>query len=321
LGPAAITLLLIAAVAGFAALAWRKISIVVALRPEVRWDRPLARLRTVAINGFMQSRMVRREWKPGLMHAVIFTGFVTLLVRKIELLAIGYREHFAYGGSFGDIFAFSKDLVELAVLAAVAYALWRRYVQKPVRLERNREALAILSLIAAIMITDLAFDAFRFARLAPVDPAIAREASFAFAGSALAAVWSGVPDAVLRAGMRLLARHQHGEDALAHRPVLVQFDAAVEPQKPGLENLLVLRLEVRVDDADALVVAEVVECAALRAFPPGEMRVVVDDHAALRRDVRPERPDGGDEARIAVVPGVADERLDRVGQRHCGARR
>ena len=200
MGSTAITLLLITAVAAFAALAWRKISIVVALGPEVRWDRPLARLRTVAVNGFMQSRMVRREWKPGLMHAVIFTGFVTLLVRKIELLAIGYHEHFGYRGSFGDAFAFFKDLVELAVLAAVSYALWRRYVQKPVRLERNREALAILSLIAAIMITDLAFDAFRFALLAPVDPAIAREASFAFAGSALAAISSGLSDAALRAG-------------------------------------------------------------------------------------------------------------------------
>src|SRR5436305_1005860 len=185
MGPAAITLLLLAAVAGFVALAWRKISIVLALKPEVRWDHPLARLRSVAVNGFMQSRMVRREWKPGLMHAVIFTGFMTLLVRKIELLAIGYREHFAYPGFVGEAFACLKDVVELAVLAAVGYALWRRFVQKPVRLERNREAWVILWLIAAIMITDLSFDAFRFALLAPIDPAIAGEASYAFAGGAL----------------------------------------------------------------------------------------------------------------------------------------
>ena len=60
----------------------------------------------------------------------------------------------------------SKDVIEIAVLVAVGYAFWRRLVQKPVRLERNREALIVLSLIAAIMITDFLFDGFRFALLA-----------------------------------------------------------------------------------------------------------------------------------------------------------
>ena len=147
----------------------------------MRWDRPFARLRTLAVNGFLQSRMVRREWRPGIMHAVIFVGFVTLLARKVELLVIGYHEDFSYGGIAGGIFATFKDAIELAVLGAVGYALWRRFVLKPRRLERNREAIVILSLIAAIMVTDFAFDAFRFA-LRGAEPAIAHERSFAFAG-------------------------------------------------------------------------------------------------------------------------------------------
>jgi hypothetical protein len=71
-GPTAITLLLLIAVAGFVALAWRKVAIVVHLAPEVRWDHPWTRLATVLVNGLFQRRMVAREWKPGLMHAVIF---------------------------------------------------------------------------------------------------------------------------------------------------------------------------------------------------------------------------------------------------------
>jgi len=86
--PLAITLLLGAAFAAFCALAWRKLAIVVHLAPEPRWDHPRARLATVLLNGFMQRRMVAREKKPGIMHAVIFLGFVTLLVRKIQLLPI-----------------------------------------------------------------------------------------------------------------------------------------------------------------------------------------------------------------------------------------
>ena len=200
MGPIALTLMLLSALAGFAALAWRKLAIILKLAPEVRWDQPLARLRAVLVNGFLQSRMVRREWKPGLMHAVIFLGFMTLLVRKVQLLIIGYDENFVYSGLAGQLFAGFKDLIEIAVLAAVGYALWRRLAQKPARLERNREGLLILSLIAAIMITDLLFDGFRFALLSDSDIGIAHEQSYAFAGSALAQALSTLSHEQLVAG-------------------------------------------------------------------------------------------------------------------------
>ena len=45
MGPAAISVLLLLAFAGFAALAWRKLRIVAALQPEPRWGAPLERLR------------------------------------------------------------------------------------------------------------------------------------------------------------------------------------------------------------------------------------------------------------------------------------
>src|SRR5438045_1116795 len=96
MGPAAITLLLAAAFAGFAVLAWRKLAIALALRPLPRFERPLERLRSVVVNGLLQSRMVRREWRPGLMHAVIFLGFMALLLRKLHLVAIGYVEHASF---------------------------------------------------------------------------------------------------------------------------------------------------------------------------------------------------------------------------------
>jgi Fe-S oxidoreductase len=200
MGPGALTLMLLSALVGFGALAWRKLAIVVALAPDARWDHPAARLRAVLVNGFLQSRMVAREWKPGLMHAVIFLGFMTLLVRKVQLLIIGYDENFVYAGLAGKVFAGFKDVIEIAVLAAVSYAFWRRLVQKPARLERNREGLLILSLIAAIMVTDLLFDGFRFALMADTDTGIAHERSFAFAGSALAQALSMLPHQQLVAG-------------------------------------------------------------------------------------------------------------------------
>jgi Fe-S oxidoreductase len=200
MGPVPLTLLMLAAFAGFGWLAWRKLSIVVRLAPDNRFDHPLARLRAVLVNGFLQRRMVLRDWKPGIMHAAIFLGFMTLLVRKIQLIVIGYYEPFAYPGVAGDFFAAAKDVVEIAVLLALAYAYWRRFGKRPARLEPNREAVVILTLILAIVITDLAFDGFRFALFAATDPHIARERAFAFAGRVVADAVAGWSPAALHAG-------------------------------------------------------------------------------------------------------------------------
>ena len=200
MGPLWISLLMLASFAAFGFLAARKLGIVARLAPEVRWDHPVARLDSVLRNGFLQSRMIRREWKPGVMHAVIFLGFIALLARKLQLIAIGYFEPFTYPGFVGGLFAAGKDVVELAVLAAVAYAFWRRYVRKPARLEANREALLILSLITAIMITDFLFDGFRFALFAGTDAGIAHERAFAFAGSRVGDALSALTPETQRVG-------------------------------------------------------------------------------------------------------------------------
>jgi Fe-S oxidoreductase len=200
LSPIGITLLTLAAVAGFVYLAARKLTIVWALQPEVRWDHPGERLRTLFVNGFLQARMIRRDWKPGVMHTVIFLGFLSLLVRKVQLLIIGYDEPFTYPGLPGAVFSALKDAVEVAVLLALAYAFWRRFVHRPRRLEPNREALLILSLILAIMITDFLFDGFRFALFAGTDPGIAHERDYAFVGGPIGTALAGLSPAALELG-------------------------------------------------------------------------------------------------------------------------
>ncbi|MEO5676537.1 MAG: (Fe-S)-binding protein [Usitatibacter sp.] len=152
------------------------------------------------VNGLLQSRMVRGEWRPGLMHAAIFLGFLALLARKLQLFAIGYDEAVTFPGFAGGAFAAFKDAIEALVLAACGYALYRRLVLKPRRLEPNREALLILGLIVAIMLTDFAFDAFRFALLSDTVPGIAHERGFAFVGGALASLAAGLPAPALEAG-------------------------------------------------------------------------------------------------------------------------
>ena len=203
MSPVGISLLMLLGMAGFVWLCWRKLAIVVALQPLVRWDRPVERLRSVLVNGFMQQRMVQREWRPGLMHAVIFLGFMSLLIRKVQLLAIGYDETFVWPEAFGGPFAAFKDGVEVAVTVAVLYGFYRRFVSRPARLEPNREAILVLGLILAIMVTDFAFDGFRFALLAATDAGIAHEAQWAWAGRAVAEAFSGLSPAALQVGYTL----------------------------------------------------------------------------------------------------------------------
>ncbi len=203
MSPIAISLLMVLAFAGFCTLAWRKLRLVQALQSEMRWDHPWQRARSVLVNGLMQRRMLQREWHSGLMHAVIFLGFLSLLLRKLQLIAIGYDAEFAFPAAFGGPFAAFKDAIELAVIAAVLYAFWRRFVHRPTRLERNHEALLVLGLILVIMLTDLAFDGFRFNLLAAEVPAIAHERDFAFAGRAVAEALAGLSPQALQRGYGL----------------------------------------------------------------------------------------------------------------------
>ena len=202
MGPLAITALMILGFGGFAALAWRKIAIFRALQPEVRWDRLGERLGRVARMGFGQSRMVAGEWRPGIMHAAIFLGFCALLVRKLHLIVIGYDELAIIPGVAGAAYALFKDFVEIAVLAAVAYAFWRRFVIKPRRLEPNREAILILSLILVIIVSDFLFDGLRFLVYAG-DAGIAHERAFAPVGSLVATLFSGVSAPSLALGLHV----------------------------------------------------------------------------------------------------------------------
>ena len=202
MSPVGISLLMLLAFAGFGWLAWRKLQIVLALQPELRWDQPWLRLRSVLVNGLMQRRMVEREWRPGLMHAVIFLGFMSLLLRKLQLIAIGYNESATFPDVLGP-FAAVKDTIELAVVAAVLYAFYRRFIARPPRLERSGEAVLVLSLILTIMVTDFLFDGFRFALLSDQVPGIAHERAYAYGGDAVANAFAGLSPAVLTVGYTL----------------------------------------------------------------------------------------------------------------------
>ncbi len=200
MSPLGITLLMLAGFGAFGWLAWRKLAIVIALAPENRFDDPAQRIARLLRVGFGQSRLLSGDFRPGLMHAAIFFGFLTLLVRKLHLIVIGYDPLATIPGAFGAGYTAFKDFIELAVLVAVGYGFWRRFVLRPTRLEPNREALLVLTLILLIMITDFGFDAFRFAKYAATVPAIAHEQAWAWIGGPLSQALGGLSPSTIEVG-------------------------------------------------------------------------------------------------------------------------
>ena len=189
MSPLGISLLMLAAFAGFGYLAARKLAIVARLAPEDRAGTipagaldggPDQRLPAVADDpARLEARGHARGDLPGLHGAARAQAPADRhrLRRAVRLSRARRRRSSPR----------SRTWSSSRCSPRVGYAFWRRYVQKPARLEPNREALLILSLITAIMITDFLFDGFRFALFAGSDAGIAHERAYAFAGSRVVA--------------------------------------------------------------------------------------------------------------------------------------
>ena len=192
-------LIVISSIAVFSFFLFRKLRILGHLQDAKRFDRIVERLKSVLFIGILQKKMIGGEKKPGVMHAFIFWGFMIILIRKIQLFVIAFDEFFVYPGLIGGLYATVKDLMSFAVILAVLYALYRRFIVKPKRLEASTEAVAILLLILTIMTTDFLYDAFKFA-LHSTNVAIAHEMAFAPIGSALSSLFTSLTSNALEFG-------------------------------------------------------------------------------------------------------------------------
>lgn len=153
---------------GFMFFLGKKIRVISKLDVLNRVDNIADRIRGVFYIGIQQRKIIKGEAKSGIMHAIIFWGFMIILVRKIQLFAIAFNEFFTYPAFLDALYSPIKDVVSFAVMCAVLYALYRRVFKKPSRLkdsENHLEPKVILFLIFSIMLTDFLYDGFKFAIL------------------------------------------------------------------------------------------------------------------------------------------------------------
>jgi Fe-S oxidoreductase len=131
-------------------------------KSENRFDQPWERFKRVLVVAFGQSKLLR-EPVAGIMHFMIFWGFVILLSAVVESIVEGFVEGFTLAWVLGAnpymILAFLQELFTGLVIAAVVVALYRRYIVRPKRLEvglhGKLDATGILLAILFIMLSTL----------------------------------------------------------------------------------------------------------------------------------------------------------------------
>ena len=135
-------LLTFASIAGVVWSLSRKLQLVASGSGRVTLGQWGKRIRGLLVFAFGQKRMFK-EPAAGLMHALIFWGFLVFSVRSgslvVEGLTHGWELPFLHT-YVGHAYLLTKDVFALIVFAAVCVAAWRRLVTRPARLELSLDA-------------------------------------------------------------------------------------------------------------------------------------------------------------------------------------
>ena len=115
--------------------------------------------------GLGQQKMFK-EPAAGVMHAMIFWGFVTVSLGTLETIIHGIIPVFDFSVILGDslynVYLISQDLGNFAVVIGILWAIGRRLFAPPPRLaslseESKKDALVVLSFILGLVVTELVY--------------------------------------------------------------------------------------------------------------------------------------------------------------------
>ncbi|MFA5510883.1 MAG: heterodisulfide reductase-related iron-sulfur binding cluster [Candidatus Kapaibacterium sp.] len=150
------TLIFLGAFGFFTKNVLKLISYLKLAKPDDRFGDIVARLKQTLIIAIGQTKILRDK-KAGPIHAGIFWGFLILLFSaKNSIIAglFGWYDFFAFLGPIYSIISILTDIFCVAIIIAVAAALWRRYIVKVNRLQveaEKFEAAFILLMIFTIV--------------------------------------------------------------------------------------------------------------------------------------------------------------------------
>ncbi|MBC7693385.1 MAG: (Fe-S)-binding protein [Methylotenera sp.] len=127
------------------------------------------RIMTAIVNVLGQKAVLKKK-NAGIMHAIIFWGFIVITTGTLEQFAttLYAPANFEFiGQSAYKGLAFLQDFFTVAVLLAVFYACYRRFVVRPEGLGKSRDANIVLALTGSLMVSILLMNAFHILGLDP----------------------------------------------------------------------------------------------------------------------------------------------------------
>lgn len=155
-------LLLVVAVGLFLYVIRQRLRILLAGQKDPRFSDWSQRIRGLITYGVVQWKQPRYLWA-GILHFMIFWGFVVLGLRSVDLVtaSLGLPVFEPLMETvFGYFYLPLKDVFELIVLVAVVWAILRRAIVRPKRYEGSHqfEAYLVLGLIGFLMLTDMVYE-------------------------------------------------------------------------------------------------------------------------------------------------------------------
>ena len=160
----------------FAGIMAVRMRLLLAARPAARVERIPERIKRMVVDGLGQRKFLVGEQPSGIMHALVFWGFLVLMLQVITLFGRAFDAGWSIPGfgadePLGPPFFVARDLLEAIVIVGVVYMLYRRVVLHTPRLfgigraeqryrdAAHREGVLILVFILLIMLGGLLYDA------------------------------------------------------------------------------------------------------------------------------------------------------------------
>ena len=111
----------------------------VAKKKDDRFDKIGERLRRVWVIAFAQTKLLR-DPNAGILHLIIFWGFVLFLFAIIEAIIQGFYSPFSlmFTGVLYSAITFVQDIFSVLVIASCLFALFRRFILHIPRLEVDK---------------------------------------------------------------------------------------------------------------------------------------------------------------------------------------
>jgi Fe-S oxidoreductase len=153
----------------FAYIVWRRLTPLLRAERDFRFDRSRARLANLAKFWFGQWKHPRYPCA-GILHILIFTGFILLVIRSFSTLLVGVSRTFAaptLSGTVGHTYEIITDYAATVVFLCMLIAIARRLLLRPARYAvpasygkaHTGDAIFLLGLIAVLMAADGLFSA------------------------------------------------------------------------------------------------------------------------------------------------------------------